>query len=173
MLFYFTYILCIVLPSVWFTLSNIKFDCELLDAIGHVVISYQLFTIYLKWVHIGAADKLPFLDMNMIWYYKGDIWFEVFQKKGQQLKYSGRKRNHTPGTLYTIPLGLINWLGKTTSCSPEKNSKRVYSIYPNHTNSIYDTGTEHSIFTKMGKLWRDLDLKKMVRNTNNDLNTEK
>ena len=54
-------------------------------------------------VQIVKNDEFLYLDMKMSWSPEGDLQFEVFKKKGQQLKYVVQESNHTPGTLRAIP----------------------------------------------------------------------
>ena len=58
--------------------------------------------------------KSQLLDMKMSWSLEGDLQFSVFRKKGHQLEYVRMGSAHTPGTLRTIPSGILNRLAKLT-----------------------------------------------------------
>ena len=59
-------------------------------------------------VQIVTKDEFLFLDMKTSCSPKGDLKFGLFSKKGQQLKYVGKKSTHTPGTLCTISHRSLN-----------------------------------------------------------------
>ena len=69
-------------------------------------------------VQIVMNGEFPFLDMKMSWSPEGGLQFGVFRKNGQQLKYVGKDRTHTPGTLCAIPSGFLKRLTKITSRKP-------------------------------------------------------
>ena len=72
-----------------------------------------------EWVQIVTNNKFPFLDMNMSWSPERGLQFEVFRKKGQELKYVGQESTHTTGTLRVIPSGvLINSPNSLQETSP-------------------------------------------------------
>ena len=108
-------------------------------------------------VQIVTNDEFPFLDMKMSWSPEEDMQFEVFRKKERQLKYVGQESTHTPGTLCTIPSGVLNRLTKITSRNPSIHSESVDNIYPNHVNALRKAGLEPPIFPTMGYLWGKQD----------------
>ena len=48
------------------------------------------------------------------------------------LHYVGKVSTHAPGTLHTIPSGVLNCLAKLTSRKPNFYSKFVDSVQPDH-----------------------------------------
>ena len=104
-------------------------------------------------VQIVKNDVIPFLDMKMSWSPEGELKFGVFRKKGQQLKYSRKESNHTPGTLRAIPLGVLNRLSKLTLRKPSINSEAVDKIYPGHANALHKAGIAPPNFPITGDLW--------------------
>ena len=56
---------------------------------------------------------IPIPRHKTSWSPEGDLEFSVFSKKGHQLKYAGKESIHTPGTLRTIPAGVLNCLCQT------------------------------------------------------------
>ena len=98
----------------------------------------------------------------MRWSPEGGLKFGIFGKKGQQLKYIGKWNTHTPGTLLVIPSGVLNCLAKLTSLKPNFHSKRVYSIYPDHTNALCEAGLEPPISLTMGEWCKNKDEKWIV-----------
>ena len=97
--------------------------------------------------------------MKTIWHPEVELQFVVFSKKGQQLKYVGQGSTHTPGTLCTIPSGVLNRLAKLTLRNPSFHSKAVDKIYPDHVNALRKAGLAPPIFPTMGALWRKQDEK--------------
>ena len=79
-------------------------------------------------VQIVTKEELPFLDMKIEWTPEGELNFSVFRKVGQQLKYVGKESTHTPGTLRTIPSGVLNRLAKLTSRKPSLHSEGVDKV---------------------------------------------
>ena len=76
----------------------------------------------------------------MSWSPEGDLQFEVFKKKGQQLKYVVQESNHTPGTLRAIPSWVLNRLAKLTSRNPSIHAEVSDKIYPDHANALRKVG---------------------------------
>ena len=76
-------------------------------------------------VQVVTNDEFPFLDIKMSWSPEGDLEFIVFRKKGQKLKYVGKKITHKPGTLRAIPSGVLNRLAKLTSQKTPLHSEGV------------------------------------------------
>ena len=72
--------------------------------------------------------------------------------------------NHTPGTLCTIPSGVLRRFVKLTSRKPSFHSERVDKIYLNHTNALCKVGIAHPIFPTMGELWKNKDEKMDIEN---------
>ena len=77
----------------------------------------------------------------------------MFRKKGQQLKYVGKERTHTPGTLHTIPLGVLNRPSKITSIKPSIHYEGVDKIYPNHANALRKVDLAPPNLPTMGVVW--------------------
>ena len=84
------------------------------------------------------------------WSPEGDLEFGVFIKKGQQLKYVNKESTHTPGTLRSIPSGVLNRLTKLTSRKPSIQAEAVDMIYPAHTNAPHKAGLAPPVFPTMG-----------------------
>ena len=82
----------------------------------------------------------------MSWSPEGDLQFLVFRKKGQQLKYVGQERTHTPGTLRAIPSEVLNHRAKLTSRNPSIHSEAVDKIYSDHANALRKAGLAPPIF---------------------------
>ena len=82
---------------------------------------------------------------------------ECLGKNGQQSKYVKEERTHTPSTLRTIPLGVLNRLTKITPRKPSIHSEGVEKIYPNHANALRNTGPAPNDFPTMGYLWSKQD----------------
>ena len=95
--------------------------------------------------------------MKMIWSPKGNLQFGVFREKVQQLKYVSKESTHTPGTLHTIPLGVLNRLAKLTSRKTSIRSEGVDKIYPDHANALRKAGLTSPNFPATGDLWRKKD----------------
>ena len=108
---------------------------------------------------IVTKDEFHFLDMKMSWSMEGDLQFGVFRKKGQQLKYVGKERTHTPGTLRVIPSGVLNHLAKLTSRKPSIQAKAVDTINPAHANALRKADLAPPVFPTMGELWEKQDEK--------------
>ena len=108
---------------------------------------------------IVTNDEFPFLDMKMSWSPEGDLKFGVFRENGQQLKYVGKESTHTPGTLSTIPSGVLNRLSKLTSRKLSIHSEGVEKIYPDHANTLRKAGLAPPNFPTMGDLWSKQDEK--------------
>ena len=96
-------------------------------------------------------DEFPVLDMKMSWSPEGDLQFGAFRRKGQQLKYVGKKSTHTPGTLHAIPSGVLNRLAKLTSRKTSIHSEGVDKIYPNHANALRKAGLAPHNFPDNGR----------------------
>ena len=90
---------------------------------------------------------------------EGDLQCGVFRKKGKQLNYFRKEINHIPGTLRTIPLGVLDRLAKLTSRKTSIKSEEIEKIYPDHANSLYKAGLVPPNFLTMGYLWRKQDEK--------------
>ena len=88
----------------------------------------------------------------MSWSPEGDLQFGMCRKRGQQLKYVGQESTHTPGTLRSIPSGVLNRLAKLTLRNPSFHSKAVDKIYPDHVNALRKAGLAPPIFPTMGDL---------------------
>ena len=97
--------------------------------------------------------------MKISWYPNRDLQFLVLRKKGHQLRYIGKGSTHTPGTLCTVPLGVINCLEKLTLCKPIFHSERVENVYRDHMEALREVGLIPPIFLKMGELWKVQDEK--------------
>ena len=95
--------------------------------------------------------------MKTRWSPEWDLQFGVLRKKGQQLKYSGKESTHTPGTLRTIPSGVLNRLAKITSRKTSIHSERVETINSEHANTLRKAGLAPPYFPTMGDLWRKQD----------------
>ena len=95
--------------------------------------------------------------MKMSWSPEEDLQFEVFSKKGQQLKYVQQDSIHTPGTIRVIPSRFLNRLAKITLRNPPINSEVVDKISPNHANTLSKAGLTPPNFPKMRDLWRKHD----------------
>ena len=95
----------------------------------------------------------------MNWYPEGDLQFEVFRGKVQQLKYFGKESTHTPGTLRAISSGVLNSLDKLTLRNPSIHAEAVDKIYPAHANALRKAGLAPHVFPTMGDLWRKQDEK--------------
>ena len=100
-------------------------------------------------VQIVTNHEFPLLYMKNSWSPEGDLKFGVFREKGQQLNYFGKEIIHTPGTLHTIPLGVLNLLAKLTSRKPSIHSEAVDKIYPDHVNALCKAGLAPHSFPKM------------------------
>ena len=103
-------------------------------------------------VQIVTNDEFPFLVMKMSWSPERNLQFGVFRKKVQHLKYVRQESTHTPGTLRTIPSGVLNCLAKLTSRNPSIHAEAVDKIYPNHVNALCKAGLAPPIFPTMGDL---------------------
>ena len=108
-----------------------------------------------------ANKKLPFLDMNISWSPEGGIQFGVFRKKGQTLNFVIEVSTHTPGTLYTIPLGFLNNLVKLTSHKLNFHYKSVDSVHPSQAGSLREVSLTPSVVPTMEKLWEFQDEKQI------------
>ena len=97
--------------------------------------------------------------MKMSWSPEGDMQFGVYRKKGQQLKYFGKERNQTTGTLRAIPSGVLNPLAKITSIKTSIHSEKVDTIYPDHANALRKACLAPPNFPTMGYLWSKQDEK--------------
>ena len=95
--------------------------------------------------------------MKMSWYHEGELQFGVFRNKGHQLKYVGQESTHIPGTLRTIPSGVLNHLTKLTSRNPSIHAEAVDKIYPDYVNALRKAGLEPPIFPTMEYLRRKQD----------------
>ena len=111
-------------------------------------------------VQICAAGKFSFLDINMSWSPEGDLKFEIFREKEQQFNCVGKDSTQTQSTLRAIPTGVLNSLEKLTSLKPDFRSKRVWCVYPNHTNDPHKEGLEPSIFHIMGEYIGNINMVK-------------
>ena len=96
------------------------------------------------------------------------MWFGIFREKGQQFKYVGNNRTHTPGTLWAILSVVVNRIEKLTSQTPESESQSIYSIYSNNENALHGAGLATPISPTAGYLWNDLDKKQKDSDTYND-----
>ena len=101
--------------------------------------------------------------MKIIWYPEGDLQIRIFRKKGHKLKDVGNESTHTPGTLRTIPSGVLNCLAKLTSRNPSIQAEAVDTIYPDHANALCKEGLAPPVSSTMGELWRKQD-EKMEKN---------
>ena len=90
---------------------------------------------------------------------EGDLQFDVFSKKGHQLKYFGKESIHAPSTLRAIPLGIFSHLAKLTSGKTSVHSEVVHKIYPDHANALRKAGLAPPNFPIMGYLWSKQDEK--------------
>ena len=124
-------------------------------------------------VQIVTKDEFLFLDMKIRWTPEGELHFGVFRKAGQKLKYIGKERNHTPGTLCTIPSGALNRLEKLTSQKPSLHSEGVYKVYPDHANALRKAGLAPLDFPTMGDLWKMQDKKWILRTKKNLTSTKR
>ena len=97
--------------------------------------------------------------MKISWSPEKDLQFGVFRKKGQQLKYVGKERTHTPGTLRAIPSGVLHHLAKLTSRNPSIHAEAVENIYHAHTNNLRKAGLAPPVLPTMRDLWRKQDEK--------------
>ena len=95
--------------------------------------------------------------MKMSWSPEWDFKFGVFRKRGQQLKYVGKESTHIPGTIRTIPSGVLNYLSKLTSGKPSIHSEGVDKIYPDNANALRTAGLAPTNFPIMGYLWSNQD----------------
>ena len=86
----------------------------------------------------------------MRWTPEGKLDFSVFIKAGQKLKYVRKESNHTPGTLSTIPSGVLNRLAKLTSLKPSLHYEGVDKVYPDHANALRKAGLATPDFPIMG-----------------------
>ena len=108
---------------------------------------------------IVTNDEFPFLDLKMSWFPEGDLQFGVFRKKGKQLKYVGKEKTHTPGTIRAIPYKVLNRLANLTSRNPSTHAEAVDNIYPANANALWKAGLAPPVFPTMGDLWRNQDEK--------------
>ena len=108
-------------------------------------------------IQIVTNYEFPFLDMKISWSPEGDLLFGVFKKNLHQLKYVRKERTQTPGTLRTIPSGVLNRLAKLTPRKPSIHSEGVEKIYPDHTNALCKAGLAPLFFPTMGDLWSKQD----------------
>ena len=108
----------------------------------------------------------------MSWYPEVDLKFGVFWGKVQQLKYVVQESTHTPGTLRTIPSGVLNRLVKLTSRKPSIQAEAVDTIYPAHENALRKAGLAPPVFPTMGDLWRKQD-EKVKKEKERDVSVKK
>eukprot|EP00957_Ditylum_brightwellii_P045801 3474709-Ditylum_brightwellii.AAC.1 len=59
-------------------------------------------------------EAFPYLDMQLMWK-KDDLSFEVYHKKGQQIKYVNQASYHRNAVFKAIPAGVFTRLGRLTS----------------------------------------------------------
>ena len=90
---------------------------------------------------------------------EGRMSTSVRARTGPDLKYVGKESTHTPGTLCTIPSGVLNCLAKLTSRKPSTHSETVDKIYPDYANAFRKAGLTPPISPTMGDLWRKQDEK--------------
>ena len=104
---------------------------------------------------------------------KGGLRFGVFSKKVQQINHVDKIITHTPDTLHAIPLGVLNCLEKLTLRKPNFYSIRVYSVYPNHTNALWEVGLAPYILPTIGEFWKGQDEKRILTKKMNLMLTKK
>eukprot|EP00957_Ditylum_brightwellii_P191950 14611775-Ditylum_brightwellii.AAC.1 len=57
---------------------------------------------WLKRVKLCKKNEFPFLDMKMMWDNMGFLWYGVYHKEGQAIKYVDHSSCHRPCTLESI-----------------------------------------------------------------------
>ena len=75
------------------------------------------------------------------------------------MKYVGKESTHIPGTLRTIPSGVLNRLAKLTSRKPSIQAEAVDTIYSDHANALRKAVLAPPVFPTMGDLWGKQDEK--------------
>ena len=91
-------------------------------------------------VQVVTNNQFPFLDMKMSWYLQGDLQFSAFRKHLQQLNYPGIGSIHTPGTLNTIPLQVLNCLVELTLIKTSLCYQKAEKIYHNQAIALHKAG---------------------------------
>ena len=66
---------------------------------------------------------------------------------------------HTPGTLHTIPSGVMKRIAKLTSWKTSIHYEGVEKIYPDHANALCKAGLAPYNLPTMGDLWSKQDEK--------------
>ena len=69
---------------------------------------------------------------------------------GHKWKCVGKVITHIPGTICDIPLVVLNLPNELTSQTLDSYSKWVYSVYPNQTNVLCETGLAPHIYPQLG-----------------------
>lgn len=83
-------------------------------------------------VSVSTDKTFPFLDMKLQWKEDDTLFFSVFLKPNQELKYLNAGSSHNPGCLKAIPNGVCHRLAKLTTANDETNPKGLDELYPDH-----------------------------------------
>jgi hypothetical protein len=82
-----------------------------------------------------------FLDMKMIWLADGDLWFGVYLKPGQELKYLNSDSSRPPPHCFkAITKGIFRHLASCTLMTEESRYMSIEDIYPRQHQALDSAG---------------------------------
>eukprot|EP00957_Ditylum_brightwellii_P207937 15355193-Ditylum_brightwellii.AAC.1 len=91
-----------------------------------------------KWeekVTVLSKEAFPYLDMKMYWDNK-DLWFVVYNKENQRIKYVHRESCYHASVFKAIPEGVFMRLGRLTSKTRENENVPITELCLDHREAL-------------------------------------
>eukprot|EP00957_Ditylum_brightwellii_P148673 11319180-Ditylum_brightwellii.AAC.1 len=107
-------------------------------------------------VKILEEESFPFLDIGMRWK-SGELLFQVYHKKNQQLKYVEHLSTHRQSTFKSITTGALMQLGRLTSRTTDLEPVKLNPIYPDHAKALTIADVAPEEFPTFREIWKKED----------------
>ena len=103
--------------------------------------------------------------MKMSWKENGNLFFDVYKKPNQQLKYLDTLSIHPSHCTDAIPKGVYQRLTKLTSITDENQDQTLDAIYPEHFQALRQAGLIHGEVPTLLEMHEKIKVKNSMINT--------
>ena len=105
-----------------------------------------------KWVTVVHADRIHFLDLDLLWNEDGTkLLSKIGLKPNQRLIYLNSASTHSPSVFRAVQTGVCDRLATHTSVTPSNMNKRLDEIYPDHAAALRAAGNAPEEFPTLSE----------------------